>query len=167
VARVLRELARQLAAVHAEGVVHRDVKGANVVVRPEDGQPVLVDFGVSTWARAPRRTVGPPPGTWLYRSPEVWRFLGERQPGQHDEARALDDLWALGVVLYRLLTGGYPFDEEDELALRDAVLAHSPEPPHVCNLRVPRALGELCLRLLEKSPEARFPTATALEAALT
>ncbi|WP_309887648.1 protein kinase domain-containing protein, partial [Archangium sp.] len=51
VARVLLELARQLAAIHAEGVVHRDVKGPNVLVRPE-GQPVLVDFGVSTWPSA-------------------------------------------------------------------------------------------------------------------
>ncbi|MGZ3458435.1 MAG: serine/threonine-protein kinase, partial [Archangium sp.] len=117
VAEVLRELARQLAAVHEEGVVHRDVKGANVLVLPEGGAPVLVDFGVSTWARAPRRTVGGlPPGTWPYRGPEVWRFLRERRPGEHYEARALDDLWALGVVLYRLLTGSYPFDEADELA---------------------------------------------------
>jgi serine/threonine-protein kinase len=166
VARVLLELARQLAALHAEGVVHRDVKGPNVLVRP-DGQPVLVDFGVSTWPSASRVTGPLPPGTWPYRGPEVWRFLRERQPGERYTSSPLEDLWALGIALYRLLTGAYPFDERDEPSQQDAVLTHHPEPPHVRNVRVPRALGELCLRLLDKAPEARFATAAALEAALT
>jgi serine/threonine-protein kinase len=166
VARVLLELARQLAAIHAEGVVHRDVKGPNVLVRPE-GQPVLVDFGVSTWPSASRVTGPLPPGSWPYRSPEVWRFLRERQPGERYTSSPLDDLWALGIALYRLLTGAYPFDEQDEPSQQDAVLTHHPESPHVRNVRVPRALGELCLRLLDKAPEARFPTAAALETALT
>ena len=166
VARVLLELARQLAAIHAEGVVHRDVKGPNVLVRPE-GQPVLVDFGVSTWPSASHVTGPLPPGSWPYRSPEVWRFLRERQPGERYTASARDDLWALGIALYRLLTGVYPFDERDEPSQQDAVLTHHPEPPHVRNVRVPRALGELCLRLLDKAPETRFPSAAALEGALT
>jgi serine/threonine-protein kinase len=166
VARVLLELARQLAAIHAEGVVHRDVKGPNVLVRPE-GQPVLVDFGVSTWPSASHVTGPLPPGSWPYRSPEVWRFLRERQPGARYTASPLDDLWALGIALYRLLTGVYPFDERDEPSQQDAVLTRHPEPPHVRDVRVPRALGELCLRLLDKAPEVRFPSAAALEGALT
>ncbi|MCY1082677.1 serine/threonine-protein kinase [Archangium lansingense] len=166
VAQVLLELARQLAAVHAQQVLHRDVKGANVLVGLESGQPVLVDFGASTWRGAPRRTVGLPPGSWFYRGPEVWRFVRERRPGTHYEASVLDDLWALGVTLYRLLTDAYPFDAADELAFQDAVLTQSPEPPHVRNPRVPRALSELCLRMLEKEPGARLPTAEALEAAV-
>jgi len=165
VAQVLRELARQVAAIHGEGVVHRDVKGANVLVGP-DGRPVMVDFGLSTWPGMPRRTVGPPPGTWPYRSPEVWRFLRERQSGEHYTASPLDDVWALGVLLYWLLTDTYPFDEADELAQQDAVLTRPAEPPQVRNPRVPRELGELCLRLLEKDPRARLPTAEALEVAL-
>jgi len=165
VAQVLRELARQVAAIHGEGVVHRDVKGANVLVGP-DGQPVLVDFGLSTWPGMPRRTVGPPPGTWPYRSPEVWRFLRERQAGEHYTASPLDDVWALGVLFYWLLTDTYPFDETDELAQQDAVLTRPAEPPQVRNPRVPRELGELCLRLLEKDPRARLPTAEALAVAL-
>jgi serine/threonine-protein kinase len=165
VARVLVELARQLAAIHAEGVVHRDVKGANVLVRPE-GQPVLVDFGVSTWPTAPRVTGPFPPGSWPYRSPELWRFLRERQPGERYTSSPLEDLWALGIVLYRLLTGAYPFDEPDEPSQQDAVLTHHPQPPHVRNPRVPKALSELCLRLLDKAPEARFPSAGALEVAV-
>jgi serine/threonine-protein kinase len=97
----------------------------------------------------------------------VWRFLRERQPGERYTSSPLDDLWALGIALYRLLTGAYPFDERDEPSQQDAVLTHHPAPPHMRNVRVPRALGELCLHLLDKAPEARFPSATALEGALT
>ncbi|MFY0564169.1 protein kinase domain-containing protein [Archangium lansingense] len=163
-----RWLARQLVQVHAAGVVHRDLKGSNVLVGKKDGRPVLVDFGVGTYVGAPEITnpLGLP-GTRHYRSPEALRFRRERA-GEHSPARASDDLWALGVLLYWLLTGGYPFDTEevDEGALADLILKHEPEPPHVLNPRVPRALSELCLRMLEKSPEARFVDAEALGAAL-
>jgi len=165
-ARLLREVARQLEAVHAAGVVHRDVKSTNVLVRHGDGGPVLVDFGVSTYVGAPEITVGLP-GTRHYRSPEALRFRRERA-GEHSPARASDDLWALGVVLYWLLTGAYPFDTEvqDEGVLANVILKHEPEPPHVCNPRVPRALSELCLRMLEKRVEARYPDAKAVGSAL-
>ncbi len=165
-ARLLREVARQLAAVHAAGVVHRDVKSTNVLVRHGDGAPVLVDFGVSTYVGAPEITVGLP-GTRHYRSPEALRFRRECA-GEHSPARASDDLWALGVVLYWLLTGTYPFDTEvqDEGVLANVILKHEPEPPHVCNPRVPRALSELCLRMLEKRVEARYPDAKAVGSAL-
>jgi serine/threonine-protein kinase len=166
VARLSREVARQLAAVHAAGVVHRDVKSTNVLVRHGDGGPVLVDFGVSTYVGAPEITVGLP-GTRHYHSPEALRFRRECA-GEHSPARASDDLWALGVVLYWLLTGAYPFDTQvqDAGVLADLILKHEPEPPHVRNPRVPRALSELCLRMLEKRPEARYPDAEAVGAAL-
>ncbi|WP_257462720.1 serine/threonine protein kinase [Archangium lipolyticum] len=168
VVELVLEVARQLVEVHRAGVVHRDIKGGNVLVRHGDGMPVLVDFGVSTYVGAPEITnpLGIP-GTRHYRSPEALRFRREHA-GEHSPARASDDLWALGVLLYWLLTGGYPFDTEvaDEAALADVILTREPEPPHVCNPRVPRVLGELCLRMLAKQAEARFPDAEALRAAL-
>ena len=168
-AHLMRELARQLEQVHRAGVVHRDVKGSNVLVRREDGQPVLVDFGLGTYPGAPEITH---PlsllGTPRYRSPEALRFRKEHA-GEHAPTRPSDDLWALGVVLYVLLTGSYPFDVEewaDEGALADVILKQEPEPPHERTPRGPRALSELCLRMLEKRLEARYPDAVALGTAL-
>ncbi|WP_309894053.1 protein kinase domain-containing protein [Archangium sp.] len=171
VARLARELARQLARVHRAGVVHRDVKAANVLVRRADGTPVLVDFGLGTYPGAPAITHPLAlPGTPLYRSPELLRFRREYGGSERYQARASDDLWALGVLLYWLLTGSHPFDVEeagaDEGTLANVILRGEPEPPHVRNPRVPRALSELCLRMLEKSPEARFPEAEAVGAEL-
>ncbi|WP_257457410.1 serine/threonine-protein kinase [Archangium lipolyticum] len=172
VARVVRALARQLAAVHRAQVVHRDVKCANVVVRETDGLPVLVDFGVGTFPGAHHVTGPLLVGTALYRSPEAEAHQRHR-PSQRYEASARDDTWALGVLLYWLLTGSYPFDVEetgdsleDARSLGEAILHHRPEPPHARNVRVPRALGEVCQRMLEKQPEARYPDALAVEAAL-
>jgi serine/threonine-protein kinase len=169
VVHLMRELARQVEQVHQLGVVHRDIKGSNVLVRHEDERPVLVDFGLGTYPGAteithPLTLVGTP----RYRSPEALRFR-KQHAGEHAPARASDDLWALGVVLYVLLTGSYPFDVEegqDEGALADVILKQEPEPPHERNPRVPRALGELCLRMLEKRLEARYPDAVALGTAL-
>jgi serine/threonine-protein kinase len=173
VAQVLRQLARQLVAVHAAGVVQRDVKGANVLVREADGVPVLVDFGVGTYAGAPEVTGPLPPGTALYRAPEVWRFRRERKKGERYVASARDDAWALGVVFYWLLTGAYPFDVPDtgdgladEAALEDAIVHQAPVPPHERDSRVPRVLSEVCLRMLEKAPEARFADVQAVDSAL-
>ncbi len=172
VARVLWALARQLVAVHGAGVVHRDIKGTNVLVREEDGRPVLVDYGVGTYAGALEVTGPAVPGTALYRSPEALRFRRERQKGERYVASARDDLWALGVVLYWLLTGSYPFDVRDsgngpeEAALEDAILHEAPLPPHERNPRVPLALSEVCLRLLRKAPETRYPDAETVGAAL-
>jgi hypothetical protein len=169
VARVVRDVARALGAVHGEGVVHRDVKPSNVLVRQEDGSAVLADFGVGGYPGAPGLTLASlPPGTPEYLSPEVWAHHRAHAgvPGARYASGPADDLWALGVTLYWLLTDRYPFDAPDDPAWVDAVLTRVPAAPHELNARVPEALSRVCLRLLEKASEARYPDARALEAAL-
>ena len=161
---VLLDMAQELTAVHSVDVVHRDLKGDNVLVRQEDGRALLVDFGVATWPGAPRITGPQVPGCHEYLSPEVVRYhRGERE---RHEASGLDDLWALGVVAYQLLTGTYPFQGRNVAETERAILHEAPQPPHVLNPRVPLALSRVCLRLLEKEPGARYADAQALHAAL-
>ncbi|WP_257449527.1 serine/threonine protein kinase [Archangium lipolyticum] len=165
VVQVLLPLARTLGDVHEAGVVHRDLKEANILMRETDGQPVLVDFGAAGYEGAPRLTMRLPPGTAEYRSPDVVRFARAWE-GEHYTAGPGDDLWALGVTLYVLLTRQLPFGDRTRPDLMLAILQENPVPPHERNPRVPPALSELCLRMLEKDAEARYVDAKALERAL-
>ena len=159
--RVMLPLASALGKVHAAGVVHRDVKEANIVVRREDGAPVLVDFGAAGLEGAHRLTLRLPPGTPEYRSPEVLRFAREWE-GDAPPDRPGDDLWALGVTLYALLTRTLPFGDRHG-PLVNTILAAAPEPPQGINPRVPPPVGALCLRLLAREPTARVREAGVLE----
>jgi serine/threonine-protein kinase len=166
VRQVLLPLVHTLGEVHATGVVHRDVKESNVLIRDADGQPVLVDFGAAGYEGAPRLTAVLPPGTPEYRSPEALRFAREDEGEGSYPSGPGDDLWALGVTLYFLLTRELPFGDRQRPDLNHAILQETPTPPHVLNPRVPPVLSALCLYMLEKSPEARYPDAEALEEAL-
>ena len=162
----LLPLVRALKEVHAKEVKHRDLKGDNVLVRETDGAPVLVDFGAGTMPGAPRVTGALAPANLRYRSPEaVAFFLREnRKRGESYDYSVGDELYALGVILYVLATDVYPFNGPDDELLGE-ILAGEPKPPHVRNSRVPRALSELCLRLLARA-NARVPDAEALCEAL-
>ncbi|HYO59655.1 serine/threonine-protein kinase [Archangium sp.] len=166
VIQVLLPLALTLAEVHAAGVVHRDIKEANIVVREADGQPVLVDFGAADYEGARRLTMRLPPGTPEYRSPEALRFAREWE-GEPYPSGPGDDLWAMGVVTYWLLTRTLPFGDRNSSGMVHTILHETPPAPHELNPRVPPALGELCMRMLEKEPEARYADAKALAEALS
>ena len=163
---MLLPIARALKEVHAENVLHRDLKGDNVLVHEADGAPVLVDFGAGAMPGVPRVTGALAPANLRYRSPEaVAFFLREnRKRGESYDYSVKDDLYALGVILYVLATDVYPFNGPDDELLGE-ILAGETKPPHVRNSRVPRALSELCLRLLAKA-NARVPDAEALCVAL-
>ncbi|MFL5354481.1 serine/threonine protein kinase [Archangium sp.] len=164
------KLAGALGELHGRGVMHRDVKPENILIREPDGEPVLVDFGIGTYAGAASLTPAPlPPGTTHLRSPEAMRFWVERGklPGASYEAGAADDLYALGVSLYRAVTGHYPFPPEllgDLLPL--AIAQNRPHAPRRFNRRVPRALSGVLVRMLAKDPRERYASGADVRDAL-
>jgi serine/threonine protein kinase len=169
VLRLLAQLARALAALHALGAVHRDVKGANVRVRLCDGRAFLMDFGSGNY---PGTSILTPydvfPGTPAYRSPEAWMFplrFG-RDPTARYRAGPADDFFSLGMTGYRLLTGEYlelnepTKDEAGTWHLEDV----APPPQLVLNPHVPSQLSALILRMLSVRPEQRGTAAELAEA---
>jgi len=150
----LRQIASALGYAHAQGLVHRDVKPANILFRA-DGGAVLSDFGIAKALddRTQFTQAGFAVGTPSYMSPEQAR-------GQEIDGRA--DLYALGVVLYEILTGQLPYVGTDSLS---TALAHITQPLP----ELPIAQGryqEILTRLLAKDPNDRYPDAAALIAAL-
>ena len=155
---VVRSIAGQaalaLAAAHESGVVHRDVKPANIIVTP-DGQAKLTDFGIARPANGKGHTVtGEVLGTPEYLSPE--QALGET-------ATEASDLYALGVIAHEMLTGSKPFDAGTPVAT--AVAQVSEEPPPLPPT-VPADLRSVVEACLAKSPDERPADARALADAL-
>jgi len=167
VLRLVRGVARGLAETHRARVVHRDVKEANIIVREPDGEAVLVDFGVSGCEGASRVTGGMMgPGTVEYRSPWAWRFRRDHrgEASARYQATPADDVYALGVVFYWLLTDVLPFSASTGPGL-EALLTRPPLAPHVRNPRVPPEVSELCLRLLRKQAGDQPDAETVCQAA--
>jgi serine/threonine protein kinase len=157
---LLAQVMRALEAVHAARGVHRDVKGANLLVRPWDGRVFLMDFGSGTYAGASSLTPQPlPPGTPGYRSPEALRFVQRfsHEPAARYLATPADDLFALGVTAYRLVTDEYPTSAEPGADTADLwrVGGKGPRTPAELNDRVAPRLNELICQLLSVDPEAR------------
>jgi serine/threonine-protein kinase len=160
VLQVLARLARALEATHAVGGLHRDVKGDNMRVRRADGQPFLMDFGSGHHLGAATLTAQPfPPGTPTYRAPEAWRYvLRDRRPPAVPYAPGPgDDVFALGVTAYRLITGKYPPsahpDDEDAWLWRTE--ARSAWLPRAFNVRCAEELSAQVSQMLSSAPKAR------------
>ncbi|WP_439623639.1 protein kinase domain-containing protein [Gemmata sp.] len=159
VARVGREAASGLAAAHAAGLVHRDVKPANLWLEDPDGRVLILDFGLA------RATDG---GDALTRPGSVLGTPGYLAPEQANglpvDGRA--DLFSLGATLYHAATGVRPFRGPTLTATLRAVGEHHPPPPREVNPAVPAALSDLIVRLLAKSPADRPASAAAVAAEL-
>jgi eukaryotic-like serine/threonine-protein kinase len=170
--RIILDAALTLGEVHAAGVFHRDVKPENIVIREGNERPILIDFGIGSLASAPTLTGSQlPPGTEEFRSPEQIRFQRANPDGTGQyEYGPTDEMWALGVTYYWLLTDALPFGERTDEGgldgLRERILTQRPEAPHVVNPRVPLAASLLCMKMLAERPEDRFPLVATLCAAL-
>ncbi len=150
---VTADAAEALAHAHARGVLHRDVTGGNIMIDRE-GHGVLVDFGLARSATDATLTrTGTTQGTIAYMAPEVVRS---------EEADPRSDLYGLGIVLYRMVTGRLPFEAQGEEALLFKVLNEEPRPPSSLRPGIPPDLDDVILRLLEKDPADRFQDASQL-----
>ena len=146
-----------LAHAHALGIVHRDLKPANIMITP-DGEVKLMDFGLARALDSDRITqVGFMMGTPAYMAPE--QVLGE-----DIDARA--DLYAMGVVLYRMVTGTLPFSGDTPFAIAQAQIHTPPTPVRLQRPEVPAWMSAVIDRALAKAPAARFQTADAFAAAI-
>jgi eukaryotic-like serine/threonine-protein kinase len=155
-AALLATLAEAMHAAHQGGIVHRDLKPANILFTP-DGTPKVTDFGLARRLEggAGLTVSGVPLGTPSYMAPEQAR----------GESRAVGpavDVYALGAILYELLTGRPPFRAETPAETVRQVVDQEPVPPARLNAQVPRDLETVCLKCLRTEPQGRYATAAAL-----
>ena len=155
---IFSQLLGALAATHALGIIHRDVKPSNVLVRP-DGVAKLTDYGIARLPTANRATGNVSPGTGAYMSPE-------QVTAAPMDTRS--DLYAAAIVLFEMLTGHTPFEspERSELQVRLAQLNEAPTPLTRVIANAPAVLDQFFLRMLSKNPEQRYPTAITMGEAL-
>jgi hypothetical protein len=154
-----RQIAEALSVAHEAGIVHRDIKPDNIMVR-DDGYLKVLDFGLARLATLLTSTTetesGGIVGTIRYMSPEQTVESAVGPPS---------DMFSLGVVLYELATGRHPFDAESAYGVLHAIVSHQPIPPSRLNPELPPDLESLILRMLDKDPSRR-PTAAAVTMAM-
>ncbi|MEU4245112.1 serine/threonine-protein kinase [Actinoplanes sp. NPDC026619] len=149
---LVAQAADALQAAHANGIVHRDVKPGNLLVRP-NGTLVLTDFGIARSALVGQLTVaGSVLGTASYISPEQ---------ASGDVATAASDVYALGVVAYQCLSGHRPFDGSTPIEI---AMKHVRETPRPLPADIPPTVRAIVDRALAKDPAARWPSASAMAA---
>jgi len=149
-------IATALSGLHEKGLIHKDMKPANVLVNPATGHARLMGCGIAS--RLPRERQAPEPpefvaGTLPYMAPE--------QTGRMN--RSIDsrsDLYALGVTLYEMVTGTLPFTASDPMELVHAHIARQPTPPFERLKSVPLAVSAIIMKLLAKTAEERYQTAS-------
>ncbi len=155
-------LATALSRLHKRGLIHKEIKPPNVLVNSATGEVWLMGFGIAS--RLPRERQAPEPpefiaGTLPYMAPE--------QTGRMN--RSIDsrsDLYAFGVTLYEMLTGRLPFTASDPMEWVHCHIARQPAPPSERLKNVPGSVSAIIMKLLAKTPEERYQTASGVESDL-
>jgi ankyrin repeat protein/tRNA A-37 threonylcarbamoyl transferase component Bud32 len=152
-ANYVRTIAEAVHYAHERGILHRDLKPSNILLDPLD-QPRVTDFGLAkNLSSDPELTeAGQVLGAPSFIPPEQAAGLTE-EVGRHS------DVYALGGILYYLLTGHPPFAAETPMATLARVMHHDPVAPRKLNANIPKNLENICLKCLEKRPQRRYPTA--------
>jgi serine/threonine protein kinase/tetratricopeptide (TPR) repeat protein len=151
---LVEALARALQYAHQKGIVHRDLKPANILLNA-DGVPKITDFGLAklvVGGDSSPTVTGSIMGTPNYMAPE-------QAEGRTRDIGPLADVYALGAILYHLLTGRPPFQGTTMLDTLEQVRSLEPVPPQQLQRKVPRDLETVCLKCLQKEPRKRYPSA--------
>ena len=152
-------IAGTLGKVHRRGLIHKDIKPANILVNRTTGAVKLTGFGIASRLTRERPAPTPPEfiaGTLAYMAPE--------QTGRMNRSvNSRCDLYALGVSLYQMLTGALPFSASDPMEWVHCHIARQPVPPSERLENVPAPLSAIIMKLLAKTPEERYQTAAGLE----
>ena len=149
---------------HQKGMIHRDIKPENILLDSSrgtgtaTGEPILTDFGIARLQGASDSTLT---RAWL----GTPRYISPEQAESHSIDRR-SDLYSLGIVLYEILTGITPFRGDNPFAIMMQHVHENPPPPALINSNVTPALSAVVLQSIAKDPAARFPSATAMAAAL-
>ncbi len=150
--RIASRVLDALGYIHSQGVVHRDLKPENIMVDESDNIK-LIDFGIAANARSRRLTfakLSETMGTPDYISPEQVK-------GKRGDARS--DLFAMGVILYEMLTGKVPFTGSNAFVIMNDRLLNNPVPPREIDPSITPQLQEIMYRALERDPKNRYPNA--------
>ena len=148
-----------LGELHKIPIIHKDIKPSNIIINHETGQVKITDFGISSCLEVEIPTISNPhllEGTLAYISPE--------QTGRMN--RSIDyrsDFYSLGATFYELLTGQLPFEISDPMELVHCHIAKEPVPPHKLNDKIPEAVSSIVMKLLAKTAEERYQSATGLK----
>ena len=153
------QVADTLVSIHTANIIHKDINPSNIVYNSTTRQAKLIDFGIATILTRENPTLKSPnvlEGTLAYMSPEqtgrMNRYLDYRS-----------DFYSLGVTFYELLTNHLPFETNDPLDLVHCHLAKQPIPPHQLKPEIPKAVSDIVMKLLAKTAEARYQSASGLK----